>query len=41
MDRDPYRRPLTREKGGRDMNNIISLIGLVVVLFVLSYLGLR
>ena len=34
--------PITRKKGENDMNNIIYLIGLVVVvLFVLSYFGLR
>lgn len=32
----------TREKGEEDMNNIIYIIGLVVVvLFILSFFGLR
>ncbi len=34
--------PITRKKGGTDMNSIIYVVGLVVVvLFVAGFLGLR
>ena len=34
--------PITRKKGGTDMNNIFYIVGvIVVVLFVAGYFGLR
>jgi hypothetical protein len=37
-----YSTPITRKKGGTDINNIFYIIGVVVVvLFVTGYLGLR
>jgi hypothetical protein len=34
--------PITRKKGGTDMNNIFYIVGvIVVVLFIAGYFGLR